>query len=378
VPLLADLPFVHLLAFEGGIRYSDYSTAGGVVSWKAGGEYSPVDGVKFRGLYQRAVRAPNVVELFSGATNTAPQATDFCNATPQRTAAERSFCINSLGVPAAVIDVFQQENVQIRAITGGNPDLREETSDTFSVGVVLRPKMVPNLQITVDYYDIKIADAIGSFGGGLQQVINACRGNLSTSNIFCQPLAKRTPDGQLYDVPLLNANIASLKTKGVDFRLDYAHDLGSLGRVSYYLAGSYLIDAITQGSPIAAPINCAGYIGGGSCSTANPKWRFTQRLSWNVTDNFQLSLRHRYLGSAKDGRIAAAISTGAARPLLAVPETGTVNYFDLSFSLDIDETMNFFGVIDNLTDREPPFQLYERESYDVIGRRFTLGFRKRF
>lgn len=377
VPLLADMPFAHLLAFEGGIRYSDYSTAGGVLSWKAGGEYSPVDGVKFRGLYQRAVRAPNVVELFSGATNTAPLATDFCNATPQRTSAERAFCI-SLGVPASVIDVFQQENVQIRAITGGNPDLREETSDTFSVGVVLRPKIIPNLQITVDYYDIKIDDAIGSFGGGLQAVINACRSNLSASNIFCQPLANRSPDGQLFDVPLLNANIAQLKTKGVDFRLDYNRDIGAYGRISYYIAGSYLIDAITQGSPIAAPINCAGFIGGGSCSTANPKWRFTQRLSWDPTDNFQVSLRHRFIGSARDGRIAAANSTGAAQPLLAVPKTGTVNYFDLSFSFDVDETMNFFGVIDNLTDREPPFQLFERETYDVIGRRFTLGFRKRF
>ncbi|NWP15627.1 hypothetical protein GZA09_28015, partial [Escherichia coli] len=75
---------------------------------------------KIRGLSQRAVRAPNVIELYSGATNTAPQATDFCNATgANRTAAERAFCVSSLGVPASVIDVFQQENVQIRAITGG-------------------------------------------------------------------------------------------------------------------------------------------------------------------------------------------------------------------------------------------------------------------
>ncbi len=377
VPILADRPGIELIAFEGGLRYSDYSTAGGVWSYKLGGEYSPFQGLKFRGLYQRAVRAPNVIELYSGATNTAPQAVDFCNAGAGRTAEERSFCINSLGVPAAVADVFQQENQQIRAITGGNPNLEEETSDTWSVGAVIRPDFVPNLQLTIDYYNIKIDNAIGSFGGGLQSVINACNANMSLSNIFCQPLRNRTPDGQLYDVPLLNANIAKMEASGVDFRLDYRHDLGTAGNLSYFLAGTYLIDAITQGSPVAKPVNCAGYIGGGSCSTANPTWRFTQRLTWSI-EQFELSLRHRFIGSAKDGRIAGAIASGVTPPLLAVPETGSINYFDLSASVDVQENVTFFANIDNLFDQEPPFYLYERETYDAIGRRFNIGFRANF
>ena len=378
VPLLGDMPFIHSLSFEGGIRYSDYSTAGGVTSWKAGGEWSPVRALKIRGLFQRAVRAPNVSELFLGATNTAPTATDFCNATATRTAAEREFCVNTLRVPASVIDIFQQENTQIRAITGGNPDLSEETSDTWSVGAVFRPDFIPNFQVTVDYYNIKIDGAIAAFGGGLQQVITACRGNLSASNIFCQPLSNRTPEGQLFDVPLLNANIASLKTSGVDFRLDYAHDIGSLGRLGYFITGTYLIESITQGSPIAAPVDCAGFIGGGSCGSANPTWRFAQRLTWDVNDAFQVSVRHRFLGSVKDGRIAAAIASNAAAPLLAVPETGEISYFDLSASLDVADGFTLFGNIDNVGDHDPPFQLYERETYDAIGRRFTVGFRKRF
>ena len=376
VPILADMPGVELLAFEGGLRFSDYSTAGSVWSYKLGGEYSPFRGLKFRGLYQRAVRAPNVVELFSGATNNAFQAVDFCNAGPERTAAERDFCVNTLGVPAAVADLFQQENQQIRAVTGGNPNLQEETSDTWSVGAVIRPDFVPNLQLTVDYYNIKIKDAIGSFGGGLQSVITACNGDMSATNIFCQPLRNRTPDGQLFDVPLLNANIASMKSTGIDYRLDYRHNLGS-GSLNYYMAGTYLIDSITQGSPIANAINCAGYIGGGSCSTASPKWRFTQRLTWEM-EKLQLSLRHRFIGSAKDGRIAGAKASGAASPLLAVPETGDVHYFDLGANYDVRENFSFFANIDNLFDRDPPFYLFERETYDAIGRRFTIGFRANF
>ncbi|WP_172840838.1 TonB-dependent receptor plug domain-containing protein [Allosphingosinicella indica] len=375
VPLLADMPGAELLAVEGGIRYSDYSTAGSVVSYKIGGEYTPFRGLKLRGLYQRAVRAPNITELFSGATNTAPLATDFCNAGPNRTAQERQFCID-LGVPAALIDVFQQENVQIRAITGGNPNLSEETSDTWSVGAVLRPDFIPNLQITVDYYNIKISDAIALFGGGLQPTINACRGNLSLTNPFCVPLQTRTPDGQLQDVPLLNQNIAEITASGIDFRLDYRHEIGA-GSLGYFLAGAYLFENETTSSPVLNPIDCAGFIGGGSCGSANPRWRFTQRLTWDA-DTFQISLRHRFIGKARDGRIAAAESTGSAPPLLAVPSTPDVHYLDLSASIDVNERFRFFGTIDNLLDRDPPFQLFERQTYDAIGRRFTVGFTANF
>jgi len=376
VPILADMPGVRLLAFEGGVRFSDYSTAGSVWSYKLGGEYSPFDGLKFRGLYQRAVRAPNVVELYSGATNTAPQAVDFCNATPDRTAAERDFCVNALGVPAGVIDVFQQENQQIRAITGGNPNLQEETSDTWSVGAVIRPDFLPGLQLTVDYYNIKIDDAIGSFGGGLQSVITACNADMSLDNVFCVPLQNRTPDGQLYDVPLLNANIAKMEARGVDYRLDYRHNLGA-SSLNYYIAGTYLIDNISQGSPIVNPVNCAGFIGGGSCGTASPKWRFTQRLTWEA-DRLQLSLRHRFIGSAKDGRIAGAKASGADVPALAVPETGAIHYFDLSAYYDVVDNFTLFAGVENVLDQDPPFYLYERETYDAIGRRFTIGFTANF
>jgi len=281
-------------------------------------------------------------------------------------------------VPSNIIDIFQQENVQIRAITGGNPNLQEETSDTWSVGGVFRPDFIPNFQLTVDYYNIKIDGAIAAFGGGLQQVITACSQNLSMSNVFCQPLANRTPEGQLYDVPLLNANIASLKTSGIDFRLDYSHAVGRFGKLGYFLTGSYLINAITQGSPIVAPVDCAGYIGGGSCSNANPKWRFTQRVTWDIDDSFQVTLRHRYLGSSKDGRIAGAIAAGTPIPSLAVPETGVISYFDLGTSFRVDDRFTLFANIDNVGDHDPPFQLYERDTYDAIGRRFTVGFRTKF
>jgi iron complex outermembrane recepter protein len=376
VPILSGRRGVDLLAFEGGVRFSNYSTAGAVTSYKYGGEYAPFSGLKFRGLVQRAVRAPNVTELFSGQNNTAPVATDFCNATGDRTAQERAFCID-LGVPASIIDVFQQENTQIRTLVGGNPDLNEETSDTWTVGFVYQPEFARNFQLTVDYYSIEIDNAIAIFGGGLAPTITACRADLSLNNPFCQPLTTRTPDGQLQDVPMLNQNIASISSRGVDFRVDYAHDLpGDWGDLSYFLAGAYLFENEFQGSPVVNPVDCAGYIVGGGCSSANPNWRFTQRLSWNL-DDFTLSLRHRYIGSVDDGRIAQAKASGAQPPLLAVPSTPDVHYVDVSGSWFLNDQVSLYGGVDNLFDRDPPF-LNERQTYDALGRRFTVGVRASF
>lgn len=375
IPILADMPGVRMLAFETGIRASDYSSVGSVIAFKFGGEYTPFEGLKLRGSFERAVRAPNVNELFGGLTSSAPLATDFCNATASRTAAERAFC-QQLGVPASLLDVFAQENPFITVVSGGNTDLREEKSNTWSVGAVFRPAFAPKLQLTVDYYNIKVTNAIAGFGGGLASTIGACRSNLSLGNPFCVPLAHRSPDGQLFQVPLLNTNIANLTSQGVDFQLSYGHPIGS-GELSYSIAGTYLIKNTTQGGPGLPVIDCAGFIGGGACGATNPHWRLTQRLTYEV-DEFQVSLSHRMIGHARDGRIASAIATGAALPLLAVPKTPDIHYFDLSVFADVTEQFSIHAAIDNIFDRLPPYQLFELDSYNAIGRRFTIGAKVKF
>lgn len=375
VPLIADRRGIEMLAFEGGIRFSDYSTAGAVTSYKYGGEYSPMPGLKFRGLAQRAVRAPNVTELYSGQTNTAPVATDFCNAGPGRTAAERAFCLQ-LGVPTQVIDVFQQENTQIRIITGGNPNLGVETSDTWSLGLVYQPHFLNNATLTLDYYDIQIQDAIANFGGGLPTTIAACQADMRLDNPFCVPLRNRNPDGQLQDLPMLNQNIADIASKGVDFRVDYRHSLDSWGDLTYFIAGSYLLENTIQGSPVVNPIDCAGYVANGGCASANPEWRFTQRLTWEHGPA-SVSLRHRYIGEVTDGRYAAAIAARTAMPKLAKPVAPATHYVDLSGDWEVNERVTLYGGIDNLLNQEPPY-LHERQTYDVLGRRFNIGVRARF
>ncbi len=386
IPIISDRPFAEYLGLEAGVRFSDYSTAGAVTSYKWGGEWAPHSDIRFRGLVQRAVRAPNVIELFRGGDNTAPQARDFCDVSANPTQAEKDFCVQ-LGVPANAIDTFEQESTQIRAIVGGNPDLNEEKSDTWTLGFVYQPSQVEGLTITLDYYDIEIKDAIDIFGGGLSSTIDACRQNLSLQNPFCVPLTTRGTDGQLRDVPLLNANIANISTRGIDFNLNYSFDLpGSLGQLDYALAGARVFENEFQGSPVVNPIDCAGFVGGGVCGFADPTWRGVQRFTWNYNE-FQLSLRHRYIGSVENGRLAAARATGSTPPNVPVTEVGSVSYFDLTANWTIDDRYTLFAVIDNVFDRSPPiigntdgvgFVNTDSFTYDVIGRFFTVGVRARF
>ena len=385
VPIISDVPFAYYLGVEAGARYSDYSTAGAVNSFKYGGEWAPFRDLRFRGLIQKAVRAPNVIELYRGGDNTAPQARDFCDIAANPTQAEKDFCV-VLGVPADAIDTFQQESTQIRAIVGGNPDLEEETSDTWTVGFVYQPSFVPSLSLTVDYYDIEIQDAIAIFGGGLSPTITACRANLTLDNEFCVPLTSRGDDGQLRDVPLLNQNIAVMKTSGIDFRVDYTFDLSDWGGLTWSLAGVHLKENSFQGSPVINPTDCAGYVGGGSCTNADPKWRGVQRITWDYND-WSLSLRHRYIGSVENGRIAGAKSTNSPIPNVPVLELGSVSYFDLSATWDINDDYTLYAVVDNLFDESPPiigntdgrgFVNTDSQTYDVIGRYFSIGARVRF
>ena len=381
VPILANVAGAEYLGLEAGVRFSDYSTAGGVTSYKIGGEWRPIEDLKIRGLYQRAVRAPNINELFLGQSNSFPGATDFCNDTADRTQAEADFCVQ-MGVPADRIAGFQQEDAQVEVLLGGNPELFEETSDTWSLGFVYTPEAVPGLMVSADFYSIDVEDAIATFGGGLQSTIDACNIALDINDVFCQALTARRADGQLEMVPLFNQNIANLSTKGVDFQAGYGFDIGE-GSLDIIVNGVRVIEREVQGSPLLDPIDCAGVVGVRlTCGRADPKWRFTTRVTYRLNE-FTASLRHRYLDGVTDERIV----TGAATPAtLLVPEIGSEQYFDLTLNYRLNDGLMLFTTIDNMLDNDPPvfgrgaagqFNT-DAGTYDVLGRRFTFGVRANF
>lgn len=384
VPILEGVAGAQYLGLEAGIRYSDYSTAGGVTSYKIGGEWRPIEDLKFRGLYQRAVRAPNINELFLGISNAFPSAVDFCDIArnPDRTDAERSFCISS-GIPEANIDTHTQDNIQIETLNGGNPNLEEETSDTWSIGFVYTPSALPGFIVSADLYSIKIDNAIDLFGGGLQSTIDGCQAALDLSDPFCAVLADaRDADGALVDVALLNQNIASREAKGIDFAAAYSFDALD-GNISVSLMGSRLLDYIIQGSPFVEANNCAGAVGVRTiCGRANPDWRVTGRITYS-REAWRASVRHRYIGGVTDERVAL----GTTDPTTILkPEISAQHYFDATVSYEIREGLTVYSTIDNLFDNDPPlignasrgnFNT-DAGTYDVLGRRFSFGFRANF
>ncbi len=380
VPLVSGAPWAEYAALELGYRYSDYSNVGGVDTYKFGGEWRPSDQLKLRGLYQRAVRAPNVLELFQGASNSFPGGEDFCNAGPGRTAEEEAFCIQ-LGVPANLLTNFEQPDDQVEVRLSGNPDLDVESSDTFSVGFVYQPSWLENSQLSVDYYSIEIEGAIAQFGGGLQSTIDACNQNLSLDNVFCQPLTARNAAGELEFVPLPNQNIAQLNTEGLDLSGSWSTEVGAGHVLDLNMAATYVFKNEQQSSPVTDVVDCVGSVGvRGICGNADPEWRVVGRATLQ-TGKWRSSLRYRFVGEVDNELVVQ----GTDPNTLAVSGVDSEHYVDFGVTYAYSDSIDLILNIDNLLDNDPPILAdaggqfnTDASVYDVLGRRFTTGFRVRF
>ncbi|MEP0191659.1 MAG: TonB-dependent receptor [Erythrobacter sp.] len=354
------------LELTGAARYSDYSleAVGGVWTYAGGAEFDVYNGVKLRGQYQRAVRAPNVGELFGGQAIGFPGATDPCG-DPAFLAANPgadATCI-ATGVPAGNVGnaAAIQLNAQIPALFGGNPNLGEETSTSWSVGLVLRPDALPGLTITADYYDIVIEDAISVAGGSLQGLLNLCFGTAQDVNsVLCQPFVGiRNADGAIsVDNPPLVAgvNVAELGTSGIDLEVNYGTSLpfsimgNDEARLNINFLGnwteSYFLDPIADGQNV---FECAGLFGGDCPNTGDPRPSF----SWNTRVSYidgplTLSTRWRHLSGVEDADEGTDFT--AFNGIERIP---AYDVFDLTLSFAANENVTLTFGINNLLDTLP-------------------------
>ncbi|WP_374765045.1 TonB-dependent receptor plug domain-containing protein [Yunchengibacter salinarum] len=393
VPLISEQPGFHSLELTGAARFSDYSTAGTVWSFSSGLTWAPVEDLSFRGQFQRAVRAPNVEELFGGQSQGFPPAQDPCSdATSNPDQALIDICEAS-GVPAGLVGNFQQANSQIEGVFGGNPDLFEEESDTWTVGAVFTPSAMPNFSASIDYYNIQIDDAVGTLGGGVPNVLDLCFNQIQDLNSpFCQAVNRRV-DGNVDTVEVLNANIASLETEGIDLQWDYALDMdGGLfdnggSTLDFAFVGTYVINndflgAVFPGNPeLESPVTCEGNFGN-TCGRPDPEFRFNLRTTY-TEGPFQVSVNWEWLDSVSDDRIDNTDGIMAAD--LPVPSVGSESYFDLTARYDINEMFQLSGGVQNLFDNKPDFLGDAQqqantfpETYDLFGTRVFVGGRVRF
>jgi outer membrane receptor protein involved in Fe transport len=399
VPLIHNTPFIQNLTANAAFRYSDYSLTGigGVWTYLGGLDWRVNRDIAFRGQYQRAIRAPNVNELFGGTSRVVGTATDPCSdrvPVAQQTAAVRAVCVAN-GVPAAaVFTAGVQPNSIIPADFGGNPNVGEEKSDTFTAGVVLTPSFIKGLYLSIDYFNITLDGAISPLGGGLANTLNLCFNVIQdATSEYCQAIKRDPNSGAINDpyvAQIRNANTGSLKTSGIDFAARYHLNVGfgfpGLSETSSFdFSTNYTWLNDFTSTPVAAFPNiqnhCAGAFGT-TCGQPLPTWRGSSRVTWNL-DKLSLSVRHRYIGSVTTDRYLLPLRSGAANaPALssfAYPKLGAQNYFDASFNLDVLKNLTFFGGANNVFGKQPPVSTQGpgantfAATYDVIGTELFIG-----
>jgi iron complex outermembrane receptor protein len=386
VPLVSGRPMMESLTFNGAFRSSTYNTVGNVETYAAGLGWEVNDQIRVRGNFNRAVRAPNVNELFAAFTNGFPGATDPCagGGFGSFSAATNVASCVAAGVPAGLVgDPSVQSNGQIEGLFGGNPNLGVETADTLTVGVVLQPEMIPGLTVQLDYYDISIEGAITTVP--LQTLLNDC--HISNVAAACAALAggRNPATGEMaspFRPSLGGVNIGAFDTEGVDLRVDYRFGADVLGlgdgdiSVMYY--GGFTIASDTLISAASGVVTCAGEFGL-ECGEPTPEYKHTVQTSW-YDGPFTVSLRWRY--------IDAVIADTATFPLVSTlsDDIEAKNYFDVTFSYDITDNFNLTTGITNVTDVDVPILGTTSSeqgntwpaTYETLGRRLFLGGTMRF
>ncbi|MDG5494877.1 TonB-dependent receptor [Niveispirillum sp. BGYR6] len=390
IPLVKDQPFFHNLSAEAAFRYSDYSSVGGVTAWKAGMEWSPVADIGFRGQFQAAVRAPNVLELFRGGQVSFPTLNSTVDPCLLSTAAnyDRNFCI-SQGVPAGVVGTAAfnagrptqlQSLIQGASVVGA--ELKEEESKTWTVGAVLTPSFLPEFTATIDWWQIKLEDRIGDFGGGAAGVIRDCFTSKNLQSTNCRAIT-RTADGYLAVVQVPTVNNANRNTAGVDFGWvwngDLPDSLALFGDGTFRIKNdvTYRYKYDDQPAINGFVYKCAGYGGPSFCGEPLPRLKSTASFTYRsgpLTTTMQVN----YIGSWKN----EALLTGSAANTLVYPEVDDYYLFDLSGSYEVLEGVTVSAGVTNLFDKKPPMlpdtmigsqQNTFSNTYDVLGQRFFLS-----
>lgn len=385
LPLLENKPFAESLGANLSYRHSDIDTGVKANTYGLGMDWQPVSMLKVRASHQKAVRAPNINELFSPAGNNLydNDADPCAGAKPTATLAQCAFT----GVTAAQYGNIQDSPAgQYNYLAGGNTKLNPETSKSNTIGLVLTP--IRNLTVTVDYFNIKVADTISNVSP--TTTLEKC---LATGDAtYCSKIT-RDRLGTLWLLPQAsivgtNTNIGSLKTSGLDLAASYGQKIGAYGSIGFSLNGTLLKTFEVEELPGDGSYDCVGlYNGAGKCGQPRPKWRHKARVNWNTPWATDLALTWRYFQGVD-------IETTSSNPKL----TGTAldvekhfasaNYIDLAASYNVTKKITLSGGINNLFDRDPPItSKYGTGSgngntfpsmYDSMGRKLFLNMTAKF
>jgi iron complex outermembrane receptor protein len=354
LPIVEDRPFFQLLELRGGYRYSKYQVAANSFStdtWKIEGEWAPVRDIKFRASVNRAVRAPNIVELFAAQSVALDGSTDPCaGATPSATPAQCALT----GVTAAQYGTVRANPAaQYNGLQGGNPNLTPEKSDSLTAGIVLQPRWLPRFALSVDYFNIRVKNSIGPLGADV--IISQC---IATGQPFYCSKVHRGNGGTLYLSPNgyiedINVNAGGLSTRGIDINGSYTQPLPSgWGSLAFSMVGTYLksLKVNPDGNVV---YNCAGYFGA-QCGTPNPEWRHKLRITYTAPGGIGLSGQWRYFSKVDRDVLSPDTDLASAARTAGSDHIKAQSYFDLVLTARIGDHYQFRLGANNVFDRLPP------------------------
>ena len=363
IPLLADLPAIQQLDLEVAARYADYSTIGDATTWKAGLSWEINEELRARTTYSKAIRAPNIGELFGAQSQTFFSIDDSCKTdelaklTPEAAAVRGANCA-ALGVPANFNSDYDSASVE--GLNGGNKDLKEEKSTSFTAGAIYQPEFIDGLSISADYWDIEIDDAISSVGA--QDMIDKCLDSSSIDNVYCGNITRDPTTGEITSIVSGSLNISKLEASGIDLDIGYNFELFE-GDVRTNMVVTHLLSRKEypfQEEPGTYTENA------GTSGEAEWQANFTANYSM---ENWGVYWRTRFI----DG-----VSLYTEQELAKNPNPSNNmsygKYFitDTSVSYEFDSGVKLKFGIDNLFDRDLPYGTTGTgagsASYDNVGR----------
>ena len=399
-PLVQDKTFAKDLVFSTGFRRSDYSTSGSVNTYKFDVQWQPIDDVRFRGSYNRAIRAPSIVELFNqplveliqlgndpcassapGLQDQPSTLADCLRTVSPAQAAAFTAAYNAGSIPNAILGQLSQQ-------TAGNPTLKPEKSKSYSAGFVFTPAALPTLQGSVDWWDIKVADEIGVIPATL--ILSQCLS--SGAQQYCSQLVRQPNTFSLTGnssatggyIIQQNFNIGGAEVEGIDIQTSYRQPIGALGTVRFNFNGSYLLKNTLQPLPNAPTYDCVGLFGH-TCQTVNPRWRHILTATWVAPWNFEVGVNWRFIGKV-------GLDNNDPDPSLLFADEGaydTINkqmpnmsYIDLFGKWTVTKQLELRAGVNNLLDKDPPLASFDITSggvnwystYDSLGRQLYLSF----
>jgi outer membrane receptor protein involved in Fe transport len=375
LPLLRDLPLAQAVDLSAAYRYSDYSTSGGADTWNINGRWELNDTIAVRGTIARAVRAPNIVDLFQGRQQTFGTFADPCSAenrtegeNPALRAANCDIDLLAAGVanPATFIN---NSSEAVGGFIQGNPNLQPESADTWTLGLVLTPQFIPGLSLSLDYYNIEIQDAIQAYTS--QRIVDNCY-DLPRPNEFCDLIERGTVGGnpgRITTFSQIPGNLASYETSGWDLNMRYRLDPANFGverdmGVFNFALTANALDSLSRVEVSGAePINSQGQIDA-------PDYTATFDLTWdwrNWSANYGFSW---FSETNRQSRVSRVNNPDAYEAQYRQLPAREVHDFRIAY--DVNDGVGVYAGVNNFTDQQPAAG---SESYPVnaLGRFFYVG-----